>query len=184
MIKTIVSLPEGYRTPLNFVINDADLHNALRNLVLVFAAFIIENVTAAVDFMIHVWYSPFLRRCHKDVLCSLRDELKKTVDETSVSADGSTVIERSWTFGQQAVRVVMDKASWLACVDLLRFPCESNDMTQQAMKQNGVPFCDMVSDQQDMRTTYHRRVALAAYWQHGVIASSGADLRDFDQPNP
>ncbi len=62
VVKTIAQLPNNYCQSVDVVVNDRDIDIMARNVLLLLIALVVDNVDEAVDCMVHVWYSAFIRK--------------------------------------------------------------------------------------------------------------------------
>jgi hypothetical protein len=78
IVKTIACLPTSFTQSTDLYINDRDLDIVARNLILLLIGLIVEEDNEAVECMIHVWYSAFLRECDMAIL---RDRVRPLVED-------------------------------------------------------------------------------------------------------
>jgi hypothetical protein len=112
VVKTIAGLPTGFTQRIELYINDIDLGVVARNLILLLLSLIVEDDKEAVECMIHVWYSSFLRARDMTIL---RDRLRPMIEDIcrKIQDKPSTAfLGKTWHFGSHSCRIELTKASW------------------------------------------------------------------------
>lgn len=111
MIKTIVDLPDSFTGKMKITINDRDIHVAARNAVILLIAILVSNESEAIDCMIHIWYSAFLKPRHLSIMSAVRKQLLN-FDGDAAGFFSDEVF--SGTFGLEArsLRIELCKSHW------------------------------------------------------------------------
>ncbi|KAF5669175.1 hypothetical protein FCIRC_9338 [Fusarium circinatum] len=64
VVQTIAQLPQSYKQPINIILNDRDFDIVARNAIILLLALTTDNLDKAFDCIIHIWYSPSIRKSH------------------------------------------------------------------------------------------------------------------------
>ena len=122
VVKTIADLPASYGNPIEITINDRDFDIVARNIIMLLIALVVENIDEAVECIIHVWYSAFLRESDMDLLQhQIRPLIESLCDKVKNKAP-KTLLGKTWTFGRGSLRVVLEKSSWDRLLSFLHVP--------------------------------------------------------------
>jgi len=90
VIKTIACLPTSSTQSTELYINDIDLDVVARNLILLLIGLVVEDDIEAIECMIHVWYSAFLRASD---MATLRNRIRPMIDRRRLSQDPGQVLK-------------------------------------------------------------------------------------------
>lgn len=87
-MKTLPSIPRQYSNQIPVVIKDRDFAMVARNEILLLVALVVEDQDEAVDCLLHVWYSAFVRQSDLNLLSDrirglIQDVYVKIANETA-----------------------------------------------------------------------------------------------------
>jgi hypothetical protein len=186
IVKTIACLPTSFTQSTDLYINDRDLDIVARNLILLLIGLIVEEDNEAVECMIHVWYSAFLRECDMAIL---RDRVRPLVEDVCRKIqDRSPDVDlgKTWKFAQHSCRVELTKESWgkvLLCLDNI----QSLSTDQAKQRRNAVVLAPEHVDFTERRMlalTPTHRICKKRFREDGLLLPFGAFRLDFKVPNP
>ncbi|KAF5723855.1 hypothetical protein FMUND_1463 [Fusarium mundagurra] len=186
VIKTIAQIPPTYDQPIDIVINDRDIDIAARNVILLLIALTVDDQDEAVDCMIHVWYSAFIRKSHVDILKQrIRPFIQSACDKIK-NKSGMTVFRRTWTFRKRTLRLILEKTAW---DKLLCFTDVPGDLTIDKAREirQAVTVARSRIDYRDRTFLFQsppHRVAKQRYYQDGLLLRFGAQRSEYCEPNP
>ena len=72
-------------------------------------ALVVENIDGAVDCIIHIWYSTFIRKSDLDILQQRIRPVIRSVCEEIKGKTPSSLLGNTWEFGQRTLRLVLEK---------------------------------------------------------------------------
>ncbi|KAK2757688.1 hypothetical protein FQN54_004657 [Arachnomyces sp. PD_36] len=185
VIKTVAGLPSTYNHPLDITINDRDPDIVVRNVILLLIAFTVENVDKAVDCILHVWYSALVRESDIEILQRHIRPLIEDVCEKIKHKKPGGLFGKTWTFGQCALRVVLEKPSWIR---LLSFVKPVDLSVEQARRVRATT--TLSESRKDFRDRYRyclppvRRIAFTKFSHDGLLLPFGHPRDEFRKPNP
>ncbi|GIJ91024.1 hypothetical protein Asppvi_009989 [Aspergillus pseudoviridinutans] len=186
IVKTIAQLPSSYSQPLELTINDRDFEIVARNAILLLIALILEEVDEAVDCIIHLWYSAFVRESDVDVLRHrirplIEDVCKKIKDKKPES-----LLAKTWTFGRHSLRVILERSSWDR---LLSFVDPPASLTADRAREVRAAIT-LAESRKDYRDRYmycqspSHRIAFNKFREDGILLPFGSSRHEFREPNP
>jgi hypothetical protein len=185
VVKTIKELPAEYRQPLHFTINDKDFDIASRNILLLLLILNVEDEEMALDCMLHIWYSAFVRYEHMLMLW----EFQELVDEMCQQIgpyDDFECIARTWKFGDRSLRVALTKENWYNLRKMFYKPRLSFEHAKFARNWKKFTANDMRDDREMILATQNpsHRVCMHRYEIDGVVLPFSDDRSKFCFPNP
>ncbi|TVY65922.1 hypothetical protein Focb16_v011164 [Fusarium oxysporum f. sp. cubense] len=68
VVQTITQLPPSYEPPIEIIMNDHEFDVVARNVIILLLALTADDRDEAVDCILHIWYSSFIRKSHVDIL--------------------------------------------------------------------------------------------------------------------
>lgn len=157
-----------------------------RNAIILLIILSQQDFEAAVDCVIHVWYSATLTRKHMDVLCGPLRTLVQDVCAKIANKAPDTVLGKTWHFESGSLRLVLSKKQWIQL--LQRFEIPSGVTREQADKiRRTVTLAPERRDYRD-RAMFtkpgHHRVAAIRFREDGILLPFGCSRDTFDIPNP
>jgi hypothetical protein len=186
VIKTIAQLPEGHDKSVSITINDHDFDIVARNVIMLLIALTAEDQDEAIDCIIHIWYSAFIRKSDLDIIQQrVRPLIANTCEEQKEkSADHSIVT--TWEFGRWSLKLDLQKSAW---DNLLLFTETPKGLT--AEKANGIRTATTLAEsRKDYRDCHFlflspfRRVAAQHFREDGGLQPFGSQRAEFSEPNP
>ena len=112
-MKTVVALPRAFPNGISFALNDHDFDVVARNIILLLIAFVAETAEQATDCMIHIWYSAAITAEHMTLLNGPVRQLVEEVCSKIAEKPSDALCGKTWYFGIQSVRVVLQKKQWM-----------------------------------------------------------------------
>lgn len=186
VIKTIAQIPEGYDKPVHITINDLDFDIVARNVIMLLIALTVKDQDEAINCIIHVWYSAFIRKSDLDIIQQRVRPLIADICEEhrDKPADGS--IFNKWEFGRRSMKLDLQKSAW---DKLLLFTEVPEGLT--AEKANDIRTATTLAEsRKDYRDRHFlflspsRRVAAQHFREDGILQPFGSQRAEFSEPNP
>lgn len=186
IVKTIAQLPSSYNGAVEITLNDRDLDIVARNIILLLVAMVVEDIDAASDCMVHLWYSALVRESdlnilHQQIRPLIIDVCTKIADKAC-----ATLHAKTWTFGQRSVRVILRKSSWSRLLSFLDMPTGLDTDQAQTRRTN----ITVAESRRDYRDRYlclipsSHRVPFSRFREDGLLLPFGFPRHDFQVPNP
>ena len=186
MVKTIASAPTSYTNSITAVINDKDFDIVARNAIFLLIAMVVQNQTEAVDCMIHIWYSAFIRIDHADILTTqIRPLIQDVITKIAGKASGAT-LGKTWTFGSRTVRLVLTKQKWESLLSYFETPHGLSAKKAQQVRIS-IMLADGRKDFRDRAMLSQppvHRVCMNRFREDGMLLPFGKSREGFDKPNP
>lgn len=176
MVKTIVSLPEGYRGKLNVLVNDFNSVVFYRNILILLILTCFEDERLAVDIALHLWYSVLLPAEYRPQMAS---HVLQAVIE--LQTRGRIPLGPTSNLG-----VFSATEEW---VDLIQHHLGSQqrlttrDVQAQYTKVRWQPSRADYRERQYAQLRPPHRIAFQEYRQNGHILPFGAGKAHFNAPN-
>lgn len=186
VLKTIVRLPSSYNKPVEVTLNDLDLDVVARNAIMLLIAFVVGDMDEAVDCIIHVWYSAFIRKSHYNILTTNIRPLIEGVCNKIKNKAANCELGKTWVFAECSLRLVLVKAAWDRLLAFTEIPSGlTADKANEIRK--AVTLAESRQDYRDrnllLQSSAHR-IAKHRYWDDGLLLPFGAARTDFQEPNP
>lgn len=161
----------------------------VRNVLLVMVANFVPDKNDAVDCMIHLWYSAYLRPSHVQALCEfVLPCIQQAVQMSHDHPDKNAICTRSWVHEDRGVSVALSADQWKMLLGCFAFAMEDDEINPQSViARDEVTASDAYQDERDLvllRNPPHRRVAIMKFWEDGVLQPFGDDCSEFKIPNP
>ncbi|RDW86109.1 uncharacterized protein DSM5745_02751 [Aspergillus mulundensis] len=121
IVKTIAQLPARYKKPIEITINNSDIDIVARNVILLLVSVSVQNVSKAVDCIIHLWYSALIRESDLDILRTQIRPLIEPVCKNIEERKFEGFVKQTFNFGQRSFTIVLHSLSWkhvLSCLDV------------------------------------------------------------------
>ena len=186
IVKTITCLPTGFIQRTEVYINDRDLDVVARNLILLLIGLTVEDDNEAVECMIHVWYSAFLRASDMAIL---RDRILPMIDEVCREIQNNPpalILGKTWTFAQHSCRIELTKESWeivMLHVDHIRnLSAERASQIRSAAILAPNRLDDV--EKHMLALTPTQRICKQRFREDGLLLPFGASRLDSNVPNP
>ncbi|KYG40502.1 hypothetical protein M433DRAFT_116968 [Acidomyces richmondensis BFW] len=183
---TISCLPTVYRKTVNITLNDWDLDVVARNIIMLLTALAIDDAENALDCMLHVWYSAQLTKSHMGLLEStVRPLIQEVCTKISGKPD-STLLAKTWRFGNRSLRVVLPKSSWESVLSHLSIPEGLTSSKAQDIRVR-VTLAEQRVDYLDRHLFSlppASRMGMVKYRTDGILLPFGHPRSEFTVPNP
>ncbi|OTA07713.1 hypothetical protein A9Z42_0086210 [Trichoderma parareesei] len=186
VVKTLAEIPSSYNEPVTVTVNDRDFDIVARNAILLLIALVLDDMDEAIDCIIHIWYSALIRRSDLEILQQRIRPLIESVCAKVKGKQSTSILAKTFTFGQRSLRLVLQKSSW---DDLLAYMSVPAGLTAEQANRIRVA-CTLAESRKDYR---HRqwlmqspshRVAKERFRQDGVLLPFGSSRDEFQEPNP
>ncbi|RGP78863.1 set and mynd domain-containing 3 [Fusarium longipes] len=187
LVKTVAQVPSNYDRPIDIVMNDRDLDIVARNTIILLLALTSEGNSDAIDCMIHIWYSAFIRKSDLDMVNQKVLPLIQEVCHKIKDKPANSILGKTWKFGQHnSLRLVLEKSSWERMLSFMKIP--EGLTTEKANEiRTAVTTAESRVDYRDrsylMMPPSHR-IARYRYRQDGLLLPFGSGRGEFQQPNP
>ncbi|KAF7175088.1 hypothetical protein CNMCM7691_006492 [Aspergillus felis] len=186
IVKTIAQLPSSYSQPLELTINDRDFETVAHNVILLLIALIVEEVDEAVDCIIHLWYSAFVRESDVDLLRHRIRPLIEDVCNKIKDKKPESLLAKTWTFGRHSLRVILERSSWDRLLTFLDPPASLT--ADRALEVRAA--ITLAESRKDYRDRYmycqspSHRIAFNKFREDGLLLPFGSSRHEFREPNP
>ncbi|KAI0838466.1 hypothetical protein F5Y06DRAFT_303779 [Hypoxylon sp. FL0890] len=185
-IFSIVNLPQSYRGPLNIVINDMDIAMVARNVIFLLIFFLEDDPATAAIHVLHTWYSALVTEsCHSFLKDKVKPVVKAVCDEIAQKT-GSTLMGKTWSFGDSSLRLVLTRNNWLALLSYFDVPEGLSKDSAQLLrgKITSHPAKIDCFERDLCNKSPSARVAMAKFRRDGILLPFGQRREDFTVPNP
>lgn len=184
VMKTIVSLPEGYTNAVSFVIPEQDFNLQVRLfLVLMLSANYPDGQAA--ELITHLWYSAWIpSKMYNLVIDKVLPHLKKALDGTTREGNRSVAM----MVGQCTVSLSMRNREW-AWLDMRLNPQNFEKKYKAEWKRESVMMCNdpfQRKARDDFLSSLPpwQRLTELEYRQTGILLPYGSDVEHFNISNP
>lgn len=158
-----------------------------RNIILFLIAMVVEDVDEAIDCIIHVWYSSFIRKSDLQIL---QKKVKPQIQMVCYMIDlqgpspNNSLVEKIWDFGSNSFKVVLQPSEWKNLLTYFDIPHDIRlddilTARKAEMRYN--------IDRDDLGLAHmpvHARVSVKGYLDSGILLPFGSRRDDFTIPNP
>jgi hypothetical protein len=186
VIKTISQLPKGHDKPVSITINDLDFDIVARNVIMLLVALTAEDQDEAIDCIIHIWYSAFIRKSDLEIIQRRVRPLIANICEEQKDKPADHSIVTTWKFGRWSLKLDLQKSAW---DNLLLFTEVPEGLA--AKKENEIRTATTLAEsRKDYRDRHFlflspsRRVAAQHFREDGILQPFGSQLDEFSEPNP
>ncbi|KAK5122415.1 hypothetical protein LTR85_003999 [Meristemomyces frigidus] len=182
VIKTITSMPKDHGETVHTRINDRDFDIVARNAIILLIALTIEDISQAVECMIHVRWTWM----DMDVL---RDRIRPLIEDVCTKVAGKTsgtMLGKTWTFGKASLRLVLTKEQWPALLAYFETPEDLSPERAQRIRTN-VTLADSRRDYRERRMIGQvpaHRVCHNRFRDDGILLLFGHHRNPHIAPNP
>ncbi|KAL4953336.1 hypothetical protein BDW69DRAFT_194896 [Aspergillus filifer] len=184
IVKTIAELPCEYKGSIEVTINDRDSDIVNRNIILLLIALMIEDKMKAVDCMLNLWYSAFIRETDLNVLQQKIRPLVKNVWDTVKQGPPFGIYEKVQPLGDCSVAVYLEKELWERLLSSFEVPAGLTTKRAQAIHLRGMHN----NARKDYRNRFlwrqstSHQLAYNRFWQDGLLLPVGSPLMEFCNP--
>lgn len=167
------------------VINDMDFDIVARHVVMLLLILSISDEQEAVETVLHVWYSAFIRPADYQRIQNLHSLIEDVCNKIAGRGAGSFQA-KTFPFGSCSLRVILKKEHWTS---LLTFLCVPKGLTTSKARTGRLAVTNAPS-----RVDYrHRGLALQKpehcicrenFREDGILLPFSQSRDDFTMPNP
>jgi len=183
MVKTVTALPESYTGNFTAVINDKDDDVMVRNVIFLLLTRA-ENVSIAVDTILHLCYSGSLKASHQVTLATYVRPLVADVVGKISSKKEDACLAKTFELPKGKVKCVLAERQWLKLLATI-------DATHDCTKTEQARI-DIVLHRQDhldrqmcrIQHQLHQRMSIIQFKNRGVLLPFGAASDEFTISNP
>ena len=179
-------MPTSFTQSTELYINDIDLDVVARNLILLLIGLVVEDDIEAIECMIHVWYSAFLRASD---MALLRNRIRPMIEDVCRKIQGKSsdiFLGKTWKLSGHTCRVELTKESWrkilLYLDNVQRLSAEQAHQIRSAITH--APERVDYRDRHLLELTPAHRVCKQQFRDDGLLLPFGASRLDFTIPNP
>ncbi|KAI1761376.1 hypothetical protein GGR53DRAFT_469374 [Hypoxylon sp. FL1150] len=186
VIKTVVSLPDTFRSPIRIYMNDRDGDVVGRNAIILLLALVEDDDVVATENIIHLWYSVFIPQSLQDVLKGKIHELVRDICTKIEGKSPSAVLGKTWTFGSRSLRLVLTKKQWFDLLSSLEPPAGLTFERAREIRRN-VTLADQRLDFRERKYFAQSpglRASSQKFREDGVLLPFGTPRASFTVPNP
>ncbi|KAH7224169.1 hypothetical protein BKA60DRAFT_594076 [Fusarium oxysporum] len=174
VVQTITQLPPSYEQPIEIIMDDHEFDVVARNVIILLLALTADDQDEAADYILHIWYSSFIRKSHFD---KLKQRMRPLIQ---------SVCDKTWTFEKRSVRLVLEKEAWDKLLSFMDVPDGLTiDKANEVRKA-----VTLARSRFDHRDRYYlflspsHRVAKQRFRQDGLLLPFGARRSEHCEPNP
>lgn len=188
MAMTVASLPYTYEQAVAVTMNDRDFEVVARNAIMLLILLTVDNHKAAIDCIIHLWYSVTIKQSHLDILSNhVRPLLQSVVVRIADRTAGSR-LAKTWTYGNRALRLVLSKEQWTALLAFTKVPKDLERFPQFAnLNRLAITMAPSRVDERQLSLllgTPSLRFCRERLQQEGILLPLSSSRKDFTIPNP
>ena len=166
--------------------NDLDLDIVTRNTIMLILLLAVEDTEAAVDCVLHIWYSAQISEEHLALLSTTVHPLIRDIcTKIALRPDGK-LQGKTWSFSNRRLRLVLTKQAWNAILSYLDPP--TGLTSQQA---NNIRLAiTMAPERKDYMERYlfahppTQRLGALRFRQDGILLPFGHSRSAHSIPNP
>ncbi|KAK2680664.1 hypothetical protein RAB80_002457 [Fusarium oxysporum f. sp. vasinfectum] len=103
VVQTITQLPPSYEQPVEIIMNDHEFDVVTRNVIILLLALTADDRDEAVDCILHIWYSSFIRKSHVDILKQRIQPLIQSACDKVKDKPTKRILGKTWTFEKRSV---------------------------------------------------------------------------------
>lgn len=146
---------------------------------------LVEEDGKAIECMIHVWYSAFIRPCDAQILKSRVLPLIEQVNEEISSESGNDILSKLWTVDRHRFRTELNKDSWQRVLSYFEAPQGVAAENAQQIRTATTLAPERVDyrDRQMLTYTSAHRLCSFKFRQDGILLPFGASRDTFTVPN-
>ncbi|KAJ5928510.1 hypothetical protein N7466_007466 [Penicillium verhagenii] len=198
---TISELPKTYTGSIEFTINNRGDEIVFRNIIMLLLAFGVRkdegtvlnklmDLHAVIDCMIHIWYSPFLMKSHIDILQNfikpLFDKVKAKLRIIRTNRPNVTTMVHVWNLKSTSIQATLSIEKWNKLFTFIETPAGLTFEKAQHHFANPMKcvVTEHVRNHRFCRMPPTCRLALAKYYEDGMMLSFGCPRQLFTEPNP
>ncbi|KAH7164939.1 hypothetical protein DER46DRAFT_684869 [Fusarium sp. MPI-SDFR-AT-0072] len=186
VVQTIAQLPQSYEQPIDIIMNDREFDVVTRNAIILLLELTAEDRDEAVDCILHIWYSPFIRKSHVDIHKQRIRPLIQNVCDKVKDKPARRILGKTWTFEKRSVRLVLEKEAWDKLLSFMDVPDGlAIDKANEVRK--AVTLARSRVDRRDRDYLFlspSHRVAKQRFRQDGLLLPFGAWRSEHCEPNP
>ncbi|KAF7718076.1 Uncharacterized protein PECH_002412 [Penicillium ucsense] len=186
VVQTLAKLPDEWNHRLQITINDGDAEIIARSIILLLIAVFVDDIDQAIECMIHVWYSAFIRLSDSELLHTQIKPMLERVRNTIKDKDPESLRAKTWTRGNRSIKVVLKQRTWMTLPRMLDRANQINPIDAFASRRATV-LCRHRWDHRDgfmMKLPPKQRTAHVRYLLHGLLLPFGHNRVEFVVPNP
>jgi hypothetical protein len=167
-------------------LNDRDLDIAARNAIMLILLIAVDDTAAAVDCVLHIWYSAQITNAHIELLdTTVRPLIEETCKKIAEKPNGQ-LLAKTWSWGNKAIRIVLSKEAWEATLSYLSLPTGLSSQGAHDLRL-AVTLAPERKDHLE-RHLYalspSQRVCFLRYRQDGILLPFGYSRSAYNIPNP
>lgn len=185
-IFSVASLPPSYQGPLTVMINDREMDIVARNAIFLLIFFIEEDPFVATEHVLHIWYSALITEaCHKLLVDKLQPLVERVYDEVENRSDTS-LLGKTWRFGESSLRLVLTRANWLALASYFDVPMGLTRENAQQIRREVLSDPNRADDADRLmyNMTPPRRLGTRRFRDDGLLLPFGQPRKPYTIPNP
>jgi hypothetical protein len=187
-IQTVARLPDWFAGTVTFTVSNSSMDMTARNIFLTMLAFLVPDKEEAVDAMIHLWYSAYLKPCHVRLLMERIRPFIADAARIVASRPQEAIFTRSLIEDDRGVRISLTAAQWVQLLHYFDFAEEDgDDESRSATARNEVVASETFNDERDLillRNSAHTRVGIMKFREQGILQPFSHTGREFTIPNP
>ncbi|KAJ5923647.1 hypothetical protein N7454_008892 [Penicillium verhagenii] len=198
---TFAELPKTFTGSIEFTINNREDEIVLRHIIILLLAFGVKDyegthskklvdVHAAIDCMIHIWYSAFISKGHLDILQNfiepLFEKVKDKLRNIRTKTPDVTTMDHGWNFKSVSIQATLSIEKWNKLFTFIEQPAgltfeKASHHFANPMK---CVMTEHLRNHRFCRMPPSCRLALAKYYEDGLMLPYGYPRHEFTEPNP
>lgn len=167
-------------------LNDRDLDIVARNVIMLMLLVGYDDRVAAVDCVLHIWYSAQITKAHVELLdTTVRPLIQEMCNKIAQKPNGS-LLAKTWSWGSRAIRIVLLKQAWNATLSYLSLPTGLSSERAHDLRLA----VTLAPERKDYRDRHlfdlspTQRVCFLKYRQDGILLPFGHSRSAYNVPNP
>lgn len=166
--------------------NDREFDVVARNVIILLLTLTADDQDEAVDCILHIWYSSFIRKPHVDILKQRIRPLIQSVCDKFKDKPANRILGKTWTFEKRSVRRVLEKEAWDKLLSFMDVP-DGLTIDKANEVRKAVTLARSRVDHRDRHCLFlspSHQVAKQRFRQDGLLLPFGARRSEHCDPNP
>ncbi|KAI0162352.1 hypothetical protein GGR57DRAFT_490006 [Xylariaceae sp. FL1272] len=186
VVLSVSNLPSTYQGCLNITMNDVEFDIVARNAIFLLTMFVEKDPVAAVECMIHTWYSAFLPESCYSLLKDKVRPLVVDVYEKIKHRPEQILQAKTWTFGESSLRLVLTGAEWQRLIWFLESVDGFKKQEAQTVRTTAImpPSRADINDREITWQPPEKALGMMKFRHDGILLPFGSSREPFFIPNP
>jgi len=185
VVKTVASLPQTYTRKPVIVINDASFDVVARSVIILLLIITVADEQKAVETVLHVWYSAFLRPADLERVQSLRPLIEDVCSKIA-GRNPESLQAKTFKIGSCSIRVVLKKEHWTSLLEFLDVPDGLTTSRARSIRLAVIQAPDRLDFHERDLTLQQpeHRICKGRFREDGILLPFGQTRENHTIPNP